>query len=99
MHYKDILFIEASNVSIKTCITSLVAESSCQLSHTMVFLNNLSKSIIIEEATILFQVFKWSTNGFLCNSFILNNLIRTNSGKISYEYDIVHDHLIFVDAN
>ena len=25
MHYKDILFIEAINVSIKTCITSLVA--------------------------------------------------------------------------
>ena len=38
MHYKDILFREASNVSIKTCITSLVAKRSCQLSYTMVFL-------------------------------------------------------------
>ena len=36
--YMYILFIEASNVSIKTCITSLVAKRSCQLSYTMVFL-------------------------------------------------------------
>ena len=39
---------------------------SLQLSHTMVFLN-LSKSIINEKATILFQVFKWSTKDFLGN--------------------------------
>ena len=63
---KGILFIEAINVSIKTCITSLVAKRSLKLSHTMVFIN-LSKSIIKEKATILFQVFKWSTKGFLCN--------------------------------
>ena len=63
---KGILFIEAINVSIKTCITSLVAKRSLQLSHTMVFIN-LSQSIIKEKATILFQVFKWSTKGFLCN--------------------------------
>ena len=60
---KDILFIEAINLSIKTCITGLVA---LELSHTMVFIN-LSKSIINEKATILFQVFKWHTNSFLCN--------------------------------
>ena len=33
------------NVSIKTCITSLVAKRSSQLTHTMVFLN-LSKSTV-----------------------------------------------------
>ena len=38
MHYKDILFIEACNLSIKTCITRLVAKRSCQLSQTMLFL-------------------------------------------------------------
>ena len=68
VHYKDILFIEAIDVSIKTCITSLVAKRSCQLSHTMVFLNNLSKSIINEEATILFQVL----NGALTVFFAIN---------------------------
>ena len=64
----------------------------------MVFPNNLSKSIINEEPIILFQVFKWSTKGFLCNKYILSNLIMTKSGKIDDQYDIVHDHLIFVDA-
>ena len=85
MHYKDILFIEAINVSIKTCITSLVAKRSCQLSHTMVFLNNLSKSIINKEATI-FLYFKFSNGAktvFFAINYILNNLIRTKSGKIS----------------
>ena len=44
----------------------------------------VSTSFINEEATILFQVFKRCTNGFLCNELILNNLIRTKSaGKIS----------------
>ena len=66
VHYKEILFKEAINVSITTCITSLVDKRSCQLSHTMVSLN-LSKSIINEEATALFQVFKRSTKGFICN--------------------------------
>ena len=54
------------NVSIKTCITSLVAKRSSQLSRTMVFLN-LSKSITNEEASMLFQAFKWNTKAFLCN--------------------------------
>ena len=82
MHYKDIPFIEAINVSIKTC---LVAKRSCQLSHTMVFLHNLSKSIINKEATILLY-FKFSNGGttvFFAINYILNNLIRTKSGKIS----------------
>ena len=50
----------------QTCITSLVAKRSSQLTHTMVFLN-LSKSIINEEDSILFQVFNWTTKGFVCN--------------------------------
>ena len=59
MHYKDILFIEASNVAIKTCITSLVAKRSCQLSYTMLFLlRNLSKSIINTSAQKLRLTFK-----------------------------------------
>ena len=51
-------------------------------SHTRVFLN-LSKSIIKEEASILFQVCKRSTKSFPCNEFVLSNFIRTGSGKIS----------------
>ena len=58
----DSLFIEAINVSIKTRITSLVAKKSGQPSHTTVF-SNLSKSIINEEASILFQSWKILKSG------------------------------------
>ena len=81
MHKKDILFIEAINVLIKTWITSLVAKRSLQLSHTMVFLN-LSRSIINEKATIIIiSSFQMEHQGFSLQLSVY--LKRASFGKIS----------------
>ena len=107
VHKKSMQFEEAINISIKTCIISLITKKSkqplaqgckfhpygpskgdsvCKQTSTSISYLGFPKfiqkyCIINEEASILFQVCKRSTKGFLCNEIVSYNFIRTGSGN------------------